>query len=186
MNKRTVIANLNKIANELDNSGMFNEATEITNVMKRLSQFTPKQTQPQAIPVSNDLSARAQAGQMGDAQAAQDFIEKNRLNPKLKTTQDFYYEAQKQGLSQSILNSISALAKAEGSKDLSARAPLDVSSENAQAAQDFIEKNRLNPKLKTAQDFYYEAQKQGLSQSILNSISALAKAEGLKDQTRLK
>jgi hypothetical protein len=38
MNKRTVIANLNKIANELDNSGMFKEATEITNVMKRIAQ----------------------------------------------------------------------------------------------------------------------------------------------------
>jgi len=38
MNKRTVIANLNKIANELDNSGMFNEANEITNVMKRIAQ----------------------------------------------------------------------------------------------------------------------------------------------------
>jgi hypothetical protein len=38
MNKRTVIANLNKIANELDNSGMFKEANEITNVMKRIAQ----------------------------------------------------------------------------------------------------------------------------------------------------
>jgi hypothetical protein len=41
MNKRTVIANLNKIANELDNSGMFNEATEITSVMKKIAQFAP-------------------------------------------------------------------------------------------------------------------------------------------------
>ena len=46
MNKRTVIASLNKIANELDNSGMFNEANEITNVMKRLSQYNPKPTHP--------------------------------------------------------------------------------------------------------------------------------------------
>jgi len=38
MNKRTVIASLNKIANELDNSGMFNEASEITDVMKRIAQ----------------------------------------------------------------------------------------------------------------------------------------------------
>jgi len=49
MNKRTVIANLNKIANELDNSGMFNEANEITNVMKRLSQFTPAPAPPAPI-----------------------------------------------------------------------------------------------------------------------------------------
>ena len=39
MNKRTVIANLNKIANELDNSGKFNEASAITSVMKRLAQY---------------------------------------------------------------------------------------------------------------------------------------------------
>jgi len=41
MNRRTVIANLNKIANELDNSGMFKEASAITDVMKRLAQFAP-------------------------------------------------------------------------------------------------------------------------------------------------
>jgi hypothetical protein len=43
MNKRQVIASLNKVANELDNSGMFQEANQITNVMKRLSQYTPAQ-----------------------------------------------------------------------------------------------------------------------------------------------
>ena len=42
MNKRTVIAHLNKIANDLDNSGMFQEANQITSVMKRLSQYNPK------------------------------------------------------------------------------------------------------------------------------------------------
>ena len=46
MNKRTVIANLNKIANELDNSGMFNEANEITNVMKKLAQATNMYNDP--------------------------------------------------------------------------------------------------------------------------------------------
>jgi len=38
MNKRTVLASLNKIANELDNSGLYAEANEITNVMKRVAQ----------------------------------------------------------------------------------------------------------------------------------------------------
>ena len=117
MNKRQVIASLNKVANELENSGMFQEANQITNVMKRLSQFAQKETQPQAIPAANALTERAQAGQMSNAQVAQNFIEKNKLNPKLKTAQDFYYEAQRQGLPQSILNSIAALAKAEGFKD---------------------------------------------------------------------
>ena len=52
MNKRTVIANLNKIANELDNSGMFNEATEITSVMKKIAQFTPPVAAPAPVPVA--------------------------------------------------------------------------------------------------------------------------------------
>jgi hypothetical protein len=46
MNTRQVIASLNKVANELDNSGMFEEATEITNVMKRLSQAQPYSFKP--------------------------------------------------------------------------------------------------------------------------------------------
>ena len=46
MNTRQVIASLNKVANELDDSGMFNEATEITNVMKRLSQVAPPFSAP--------------------------------------------------------------------------------------------------------------------------------------------
>lgn len=37
MNKRQIIASLNNIANSLDNSGLFNEATSITNLMKRLA-----------------------------------------------------------------------------------------------------------------------------------------------------
>ena len=38
MNKRQVIASLNEVADELDNVGLFKEATAITNVMKKLSQ----------------------------------------------------------------------------------------------------------------------------------------------------
>jgi hypothetical protein len=38
MNKRTVIANLNKIANELDTNGLYVEANEVTKVMVKLSQ----------------------------------------------------------------------------------------------------------------------------------------------------
>jgi len=66
---------------------------------------------------ANQLSMRSQAGQMGNEQAAQDFIEKFRFDPKFKTAQDFYYEAQKQGMPQSMMNSIAALAKAEGFTD---------------------------------------------------------------------
>jgi len=42
MNKRTVLASLNKIANELDNNGLYAEASAITNVMKKLAMDMPK------------------------------------------------------------------------------------------------------------------------------------------------
>jgi len=38
MNKRQIVASLNKIANELDTNGLFNEANEVTEVMVKLSQ----------------------------------------------------------------------------------------------------------------------------------------------------
>ena len=37
MNKRTVLASLNKIANELDNNGLYTEANTVTKVMSRLA-----------------------------------------------------------------------------------------------------------------------------------------------------
>ena len=47
MNKRQIIASLNKIANELDFSGLYKEATSLTNVMKRLAQEeTTEQEEP--------------------------------------------------------------------------------------------------------------------------------------------
>ena len=42
MNKRQIIASLNNIANILDSSGLFREATSITNVMKRLAEEESK------------------------------------------------------------------------------------------------------------------------------------------------
>jgi hypothetical protein len=38
MNQRQIIASLNKIANELDDSGMYTESKSVTNVMKKLAQ----------------------------------------------------------------------------------------------------------------------------------------------------
>jgi hypothetical protein len=67
---------------------------------------------------SNQLAARTQAGLMGNQQAAQNFIEARRGNPKFNTAQDFYYEAQRLGLPESMMNSIAALAKSEGYQDL--------------------------------------------------------------------
>lgn len=39
MTRRQIVASLNKIANELDNNGLHNEANSITNVMKKLAEF---------------------------------------------------------------------------------------------------------------------------------------------------
>jgi hypothetical protein len=48
MNKRQIIASLNNIANELDNSGLYKEANVLTNVMKRIAQEdeTPQKLSP--------------------------------------------------------------------------------------------------------------------------------------------
>jgi hypothetical protein len=55
MNKRQVISSLNKIAEELDNNGLYVEASTITNVMKKVAQV-PGQV-PQA---SQDLTKKIQ------------------------------------------------------------------------------------------------------------------------------
>ena len=39
MDRKIIIASLSNIANELDNSGLYKEANELTDVMSRVSQF---------------------------------------------------------------------------------------------------------------------------------------------------
>jgi hypothetical protein len=39
MNKKTIIASLNEIANELDNSGLYAESNTVASVMKKLAQM---------------------------------------------------------------------------------------------------------------------------------------------------
>lgn len=67
---------------------------------------------------ANQLAARTEANQMGNQQAAQDFIEARKGTPGFNTAQDFYYAAQAAGMNQSMMNQIAALAKAEGMRDL--------------------------------------------------------------------
>ena len=45
MNKRQVISSLNNIAEELDNQGLYVEASSITNIMKKLAQTKTNQAQ---------------------------------------------------------------------------------------------------------------------------------------------
>lgn len=39
MDKKTILASLNKVANSLENSGLFKEADDITNVMQKIAQM---------------------------------------------------------------------------------------------------------------------------------------------------
>jgi len=55
MNKRTIIASLHKIANELDTTGLYKEANTITNVMKKIAQELDHdndsdETRPEGVP----------------------------------------------------------------------------------------------------------------------------------------
>ena len=46
MNKRQILASLNKIANELDNIGLTNEADKVTDVMNNISDKNVEDTRP--------------------------------------------------------------------------------------------------------------------------------------------
>lgn len=62
MNRRTIVASLNEIANELDTAGLTSESIVITNIMKKLAQFQQPQMQ-QISPLSkpNDQTYGYQA-----------------------------------------------------------------------------------------------------------------------------
>jgi hypothetical protein len=46
MNKKLILASLNKIANELDNMGLTNEADDVTNVMQKITDENTEDTRP--------------------------------------------------------------------------------------------------------------------------------------------
>ena len=125
----------------------------------------------------------SQAEQKVNTQAAQQFIQQREGNPKFQTVQDFYFEAQKMGFSQADLNYIASQVKSLGYKDKTNenKKPDEPVSQQQmqQTAQQFIQSRAL----KTVQDFYYEAQRMGLNQEMMNSIAELAKKQGYKDLT---
>ena len=125
----------------------------------------------------------SQAEQKVNTQAAQQFIQQREGNPKFQTVQDFYFEAQKMGFSQADLNYIANQVKSLGYKDKTNenKKPDEPVSQQQmqQTAQQFIQSRAL----KTVQDFYYEAQRMGLNQEMMNSIAELAKKQGYKDLT---
>jgi hypothetical protein len=62
MNRRTIVASLNKIANQLDNAGLSKESDAVTLIMEKLAQFQQPQMQ-QISPLSkpNDQTYGYQA-----------------------------------------------------------------------------------------------------------------------------
>jgi hypothetical protein len=62
MNKRQILASLNKIADQLDNNNLFKEATTLTNVMKRISE------QFYSDPSNEDILRYLRNQLLGDAQ----------------------------------------------------------------------------------------------------------------------
>jgi hypothetical protein len=46
MNKKLILASLNKIANELDNMGLTNEADQVTDVMQKITEENTEDTRP--------------------------------------------------------------------------------------------------------------------------------------------
>jgi hypothetical protein len=86
MNKRKIIASINKIANELDNSGLHKEATSLTKVMKRLAadeiNFDPRQ---KSFPLD---TYNAMGPARGDLSGYQQITEsdepKSKVNEELK------------------------------------------------------------------------------------------------------
>jgi hypothetical protein len=61
MNRRTIIASLNKIANELDQNGLFQESSTLTNVMKKLAQeMMPEDAEATFEPMTDVKDAKTE------------------------------------------------------------------------------------------------------------------------------
>ena len=64
MNKRSIVASLNSIANSLDQSGLYKEANEITDVMVRLSQLPPGAVRNPSFPGAYTMPGKVQPKQL--------------------------------------------------------------------------------------------------------------------------
>jgi hypothetical protein len=64
MNKKTVIASLNDIANELESTGLFKEAGTVTDIMVKLSQLPPGAVRNTSFPGAYTLPGKVQPTQI--------------------------------------------------------------------------------------------------------------------------
>jgi len=192
MNKRTVIAELNNVANELDKEGFFTEASAITGVMKKVSQLQSQSNIPVDNPNQQMLSRRTDTGQVSVKKAldAQNFVNANSSNPKLKTQREWFNAAlQISGNDQNFANNVISVVKAsqptnitnpqvdprqqmlsqrEKSGQLSVKQALDV--------QNFVNSNSSNPRLKTQRDWFDLAlQASGNDQNFANNVISVLK-----------
>ena len=192
MNKRIIIAELNKIANELDKEGFFTEASAITGVMKKVSQLQSQSNISDNNPNQQMLSQRTDTGQVSVKKAldAQNFVNTNSSNPKLKTQRDWFNAAlQVSGNDQNFANNVISVVKAiqptnttnpqvdprqqmlsqrEKSGQLSVKQALDV--------QNFVNTNSSNPRLKTQRDWFDLAlQASGNDQNFANNVISVLK-----------
>ena len=79
MNKRQIIASLNNIANELDFSGLYKEASSLTNVMIKLSQTVDIQKEIEKLKINSTDST----GLLTKVQNSTDIDELNNLKNQL-------------------------------------------------------------------------------------------------------
>ena len=94
MNKRQIIASLNKIANELDNAGLYTEASSLTNVMKKIAIEREDKVSRRMAEIFDcfDTLFRQQGG---GTNIAEDEFRGDRSNPSREDVETFIEEINK-------------------------------------------------------------------------------------------
>lgn len=95
MNKRQIIASLNKIANELDNAGLYTEANSITNVMKKIAidrEDKVSRRMAEIFSCLDDLFRPTGGG----VNKVEDEFKGDRSNPSEESVESFIKEMKKQ------------------------------------------------------------------------------------------
>ena len=95
MNKRQIIASLNKIANELDNAGLYTEANSITNVMKRIALDREDKVSRQMAKIFDCLDDLFRP-LGGGVNKVEDEFKGDRSNPSEESVKSFIDEMKKQ------------------------------------------------------------------------------------------
>ena len=95
MNKRTVLASLNKIANELDNAGLYTEASSLTNVMKKIAIDREDKVSRRMAEIFSCLDQLFRS-QGGGVNKVEDEFRGDVSNPSRENVKSFIVEIEKQ------------------------------------------------------------------------------------------